>query len=174
MTDDTASSRYRRRIGVVLLVAAAYRLVFIFLFAMGPDEASYWTWSRQLDFGYVDHPPLVAWAIRGMATICGDHVWAPRLLACALAAGAAWNCYRVGTRLFNARVGFWSGTLYACCPMFSMAGGIMPLPEALLAYWMSLALRVGWRRSGSMRCSVVKPWSERSSTCQSRERSTSS
>jgi 4-amino-4-deoxy-L-arabinose transferase-like glycosyltransferase len=27
------------------------------------DEAYYWTWSRHLAYGYVDHPPMVAWTI---------------------------------------------------------------------------------------------------------------
>src|SRR5690606_6280548 len=27
------------------------------------DEAYYWLWSQQLDWGYFDHPPMVAWWI---------------------------------------------------------------------------------------------------------------
>lgn len=27
------------------------------------DEAYYWMWSRALDFGYFDHPPMIAWWI---------------------------------------------------------------------------------------------------------------
>ncbi|HEV2261352.1 MAG TPA: glycosyltransferase family 39 protein [Candidatus Rubrimentiphilum sp.] len=30
---------------------------------MTEDEAYYWLWSRHLDFGYMDHPPAVAWLI---------------------------------------------------------------------------------------------------------------
>ena len=29
------------------------------------DEAYYWTWSQQLALHYYDHPPLVAWLLRG-------------------------------------------------------------------------------------------------------------
>ncbi len=28
---------------------------------LAPDEAYYWNWSRHLDWGYFDHPPMVAW-----------------------------------------------------------------------------------------------------------------
>ena len=27
------------------------------------DEAQYWTWSQDLDFGYYSKPPLIAWII---------------------------------------------------------------------------------------------------------------
>src|SRR4029453_13289591 len=28
------------------------------------DEAQYWTWSRELSFGYFSKPPMIAWGIR--------------------------------------------------------------------------------------------------------------
>ena len=28
------------------------------------DEAQYWTWSRELSFGYFSKPPMIAWVIR--------------------------------------------------------------------------------------------------------------
>ena len=36
------------------------------------DEAQYWTWSRELAFGYFSKPPLIAWLIRGTSEICGN------------------------------------------------------------------------------------------------------
>ena len=36
------------------------------------DEAQYWTWSRELAFGYFSKPPMIAWVIRGATEICGD------------------------------------------------------------------------------------------------------
>jgi hypothetical protein len=34
------------------------------------DEAQYWLWGQQLDFGYYSKPPLIGWVIR-MATEIG-------------------------------------------------------------------------------------------------------
>ena len=31
------------------------------------DEAYYWLWAQRLDWGYLDHPPLIAWLC-----ICGS------------------------------------------------------------------------------------------------------
>lgn len=30
-------------------------------FALVPDEAVYWSWSRHIALGYFDHPPIIAW-----------------------------------------------------------------------------------------------------------------
>jgi 4-amino-4-deoxy-L-arabinose transferase-like glycosyltransferase len=46
-------------VGAVSLI----RLFAASRFPLTGDEAYYWTWSRHLAYGYVDHPPMVAWAI---------------------------------------------------------------------------------------------------------------
>lgn len=33
------------------------------------DEAQYWTWSRELAFGYFSKPPMIAWVIRGISDL---------------------------------------------------------------------------------------------------------
>ncbi len=40
-----------------------------------PDEAYYWLWSRHLDFGYFDHAPLIAWAIRLTTLFSQQELW---------------------------------------------------------------------------------------------------
>jgi len=47
---------------VVALVTLA-RAIAAFTIPLTGDEAYYWEWSRRLAFGYVDHPPMVAWTI---------------------------------------------------------------------------------------------------------------
>jgi Dolichyl-phosphate-mannose-protein mannosyltransferase len=42
------------------------------------DEAQYWTWSRDLAFGYFSKPPLIAWIIRAATDVCGDVEWCVR------------------------------------------------------------------------------------------------
>jgi 4-amino-4-deoxy-L-arabinose transferase-like glycosyltransferase len=47
----------------VVAVATAVRLFIAFHVPLTEDESYYWTWSRHLAYGYVDHPPMVAWLI---------------------------------------------------------------------------------------------------------------
>jgi 4-amino-4-deoxy-L-arabinose transferase-like glycosyltransferase len=52
-----------RPLVAVVALATAVRLFVAFHFPLTEDESYYWTWSRHLAFGYVDHPPMVAWLI---------------------------------------------------------------------------------------------------------------
>ena len=36
------------------------------------DEAQYWLWSQNLDFGYYSKPPLLAWFLRGYTDVFGS------------------------------------------------------------------------------------------------------
>jgi len=66
MTPDPAGGgdgQYRKALFVLLAVTAIFRLFYIQAVELAPDEAYYWTWSRNLQWGYYDHPPLVGFLI---------------------------------------------------------------------------------------------------------------
>jgi len=48
------------------------------------DELYYWAWSRQLQWSYYDHPPLVAYLIRISTGIFGQSLFGIRFFACLL------------------------------------------------------------------------------------------
>lgn len=50
-----------------IVLFAALHLGLATTFELGHDEAYYWLFSRQLDWGYFDHPPLVALLIRAFS-----------------------------------------------------------------------------------------------------------
>jgi len=54
-------------IGIILIA----RLVYILFLGLIPDETYYWDWSRELSFGYFDHPPMIAWIIHLSTTVFG-------------------------------------------------------------------------------------------------------
>ena len=57
------SLSYQRRALLLVGVVLVLRLIYAALFAKNPigDEAYYWDWSRQLDYGYYSKPPFIAW-----------------------------------------------------------------------------------------------------------------
>lgn len=58
-----------------LLFAKALILAFVILHAgigLGPDEAQYWTWSQDLDWGYYSKPPGIAWEIALGTSLFGN------------------------------------------------------------------------------------------------------
>lgn len=52
------------KIAHVVIMWLAANLVCAFFFLLYSDEAYYTLFSRQLDFGYFDHPPMIAFMIR--------------------------------------------------------------------------------------------------------------
>ncbi len=48
------------------------RLVLCAILPLAPDEAYYWVWSRDLQGGYLDHPPMVALFIRAGTLLAGE------------------------------------------------------------------------------------------------------
>jgi len=65
---------YLLRLLVCLGALLALRLVAVYAAKtdLVLDEAQYWTWSRELAFGYFSKPPMIAWLIRGTSEICGN------------------------------------------------------------------------------------------------------
>ncbi len=146
------TTNYTRCTLLVLAVAAAYRALIFVWFGPGPDEAFYWLWSRRLDLGYVEHPPLIAYALALMRTLFGENPAGWRLLADASACGTGWCLFATGRAMFTPRVGFWAAAAHAASPALSMAGGSILIPETLLVFWVTLALYLAARllRSGRL------------------------
>ena len=58
----------RRFLFTGALIYILINLIQSFLMPLINDEAYYWVWSRQMDWGYFDHPPMVAlWIKAGFA-----------------------------------------------------------------------------------------------------------
>lgn len=74
---------YISRAWAVLLIALLQLVLHLWVAAHDNffrDEFYYIAASRHLDFGYVDFPPLVAWATAGVRLVLGDSLVALRLL----------------------------------------------------------------------------------------------
>lgn len=72
--------------GGMLAGLTLLRLLIAALLPVTPDEAYYWVWSRHLQAGYLDHPPLVALCIRLGTIFFGPTALGIRLLTPLLAA----------------------------------------------------------------------------------------
>ena len=64
---------------IVLLLLKIGALNFT-TFNLFGDEAQYWLWSKNIDFGYFSKPPLLAWAIRVYTEVLGESFVSLKLL----------------------------------------------------------------------------------------------
>lgn len=100
------------------------------------DEAQYWFWAQDLEFGYFSKPPLLAWVIASSTSVCGsDSAFCVRLAAPILHTVTAILVYLSAKRLFDSRVGFWSGFIYATLPAVSLSSTIISTDVPLLLCW---------------------------------------
>jgi len=57
---------------IFCLTALKIYSVFSTTFGLFGDEAQYWLWSQDLDFGYLSKPPLIAWVLYFFTSLFGD------------------------------------------------------------------------------------------------------
>jgi 4-amino-4-deoxy-L-arabinose transferase-like glycosyltransferase len=70
----------RQWLGVVAVIAAmtVMRIIYACALDLRTDEAYYWTWSKESVLSFLDHPPMIAWFIRGGTAIFGDTTFGVR------------------------------------------------------------------------------------------------
>jgi hypothetical protein len=138
---DAAAASRARTLYVGVAVVTAVRILYLFVNgrALDPDEAQYWSWSRELELGYVTKPPLVAWAIRVSTVVLGNTEPAIRVLAPLAYAVASLAIYGAARRRETEHVATWAALTLLLAPGVTFSASIMSTDPLLLAFW-SLAL----------------------------------
>ncbi|MEN9891006.1 MAG: hypothetical protein RLY78_1301, partial [Pseudomonadota bacterium] len=144
-------------LAVVLMLVLALRLLLMRHTGAGlhVDEAQYWLWSRELQWGYHSKPPGIAALIAWSTALWGDEVIGVRALAMAchpLAAAVLWRLAHdsaagaagrgrdsAGAR----RAGHWALALFLCSPLSGLLGLVATTDAPLLLCW-SAALLALW------------------------------
>jgi len=104
------------------------------------DEAQYWVWSQDLDFGYFSKPPMLAWIIRASTEICGsDRAFCIRISAPIIHTITSIFVFLSARELFDTKTGFWAGIIFALLPAVSLSATIISTDVPLLMFW-SIAL----------------------------------
>lgn len=146
MSSILPDSTYHRR--AILLVAGVliFRLIYAALFAVNPagDEAYYWDWGRQLDYGYYSKPPFIAWLYAFVDWIGGGSLFAFRAMAAVLGTLSVLVLYRLVIDLFDIKTAWVALLLGITAPSNSVLSFFLTIDAPLVACW-SLAL-LGFHR----------------------------
>lgn len=119
---------------VIRYVGLHYSVVDLFF-----DESQYWSWSRDLAFGYFSKPPLLAWIIAASSAVCGDGEACVRAASPILYFVTSLLIYAIAEELYDARVAFWSALTFALLPGVVFSNRIISTDVPLLLCW-ALAL----------------------------------
>lgn len=126
-------------IGVGLLTIVRTLAIFLTPLELYPDEAQYWLWSRNLDFGYYSKPPMVAWVIWLTTQIGGDAEPWLRLGAPLLHGATALVVHRIARRLYGGWAGLAATAVYALMPGVQLSSGVIGT-DAPLLFFLSLTI----------------------------------
>jgi len=127
--------RYIQISWIIIGMITALRLLFAGAFALVPDEAYYWQWSRYLSPGYHDHPPMIAWLIYLATALFGHHEMAVRLPSVLCLAATSIYLMKFAQHWFGGRSALLTTILVHSILAFN-AGGIIATPDSpLMAAW---------------------------------------
>ncbi len=129
---------------LALLALTAVRLLVAGLAPLSPDEAYYWTWSRALAPGYLDHPPMVALWVRAGTALAGDTRIGVRLLApLAAALGSALLWRAAEDILPGRRAGVPAAALLNATLLLGVGAVTMTPDTPLLFFWCAALAALG-------------------------------
>jgi dolichol-phosphate mannosyltransferase len=128
---DTSLPTWAVAIGVI----AALRGLAALIIPVLPEEAYHWTYARHLDFGYYDHPPLIAWMIWAGRALLGDTAAGIRLLPWLASIGMSIAAARTARRLYGEAAAAWTAILLGLEPA-TFLGSSFGVPDSgLLLFW---------------------------------------
>ena len=120
----------------LVLVAVARSLAIVMSpLELGVDEAQYWLWSTEFDFGYYTKPPLTSWIIGASHAVFGHHVWAVRLPAPWLHLATALLLWRAGCWLGGDGAGRWAALLWTSLPAVAVGSFVISTDTPMLLFW---------------------------------------
>ena len=146
-------TRFRTRLGLLVLAVTIVRLLAARWIPLTEDEAYYRLWAQHLHLGYYDHPPMIAWWARAGMTLAGDNPLGMRLIPVLAAGLATWLVADI-TRSLGAKpeTGLRAAVWYNATSTIGV-GGILATPDApaclfwVLTLWSLAKVWAGGRAS---------------------------
>jgi len=119
----------------ILTYVLILKVIFMGSVNLIPEEAYYWNYAQHLDWGYLDHPPMVAWLIWLSTAIFGKSELSVRLPAYVCWIVAAIFMFRLTLNLYDRPAAFRTILLLAVLPIYFGLGFFMTPDAPLYAAW---------------------------------------
>ena len=123
-------------------IAFIIKIIAIFYtnFNLFGDEAQYWTWSQNLDFGYYSKPPLLPWVIRIFTILLGDSFEILKIIPIGIYIFTSYIISLISYELYqNKNLAVISGIAFYLLPAVSFSSFLLSTDILLIFFW-SLAL----------------------------------
>ena len=104
------------------------------------DEAQYWLWSQNLDFGYYSKPPLLPWIIALVCSIFGNSIFVIKMISVFIYCLIAYIVFLISKKLVNSsELSFLTAISFFLIPAVSFSSFLISTDILLILFW-SLAL----------------------------------
>ncbi len=121
---------------LLVLVVTALRIAALPLLPIFFDEAQYWTWSRDIDWGYFSKPPIVAWLIWLTTEPWGQYSpFFVKLSAPILYGISTVFIYHLGSTLSSRKVGTLGGIFFLTLPITTLGSAFISADAPLVFFW---------------------------------------
>ena len=134
--------------GVRFVVGATLIRLLVGAFVpLFPDETYYWEWSRNLAFGYFDHPPLIALLVSGGTLIFGDTALGVRFLPILAGTGCTLAVMHMARALGGDAAARLGAVTFTVMPIVAV-GSVLATPDAPMLCAMAWAIYAVLRALG--------------------------
>ncbi len=103
--------------------------------SLSVDEAQYWDWSNNLDFGYFSKPPFIAWIIASTTYFFGIAEWSIRLSSPIIHLLIAVLIWHISKSVYDIKVANFITLIWATLPLTSFGSLIISTDTPLLLFW---------------------------------------
>ena len=161
-TPPPSAPRPLRLLDLSVLYLAGAEVIWIlaaFWIPLFPDEMYYWEWSRHLAAGYFDHPPAIAWLIRGGTLLLGSTAIGVRLPSIICGMIAALGVQASAGEIGGVEARVRATAIFVTLPLLSGVF-ILATPDAPLLAAVSWALYAVLRatRPGQLPAASIRWW----------------
>ena len=159
--NEMKSHGFRRWTLAFLMGVLILRGWFHFFASPLPDEAYYWLWGQNLDWGYFDHPPLQAWAQALSSWLFGTSKAALRAPTVASSLVVAFVVLRLSRKLLPESEARWPLLLAVFISPLYFIFLSMAFNDHLMIAALSLAGLWAFEEAMSLRNPQAKPYAPR-------------
>ena len=138
-------------VAAVVFVLALLRIAVGAQAGLSFDESYYTFWSTNLQVGYLDHPPAVAWLIAAGRGLFGDNTVGVRFFAVACGLATSVALYRTAALLADRATAAMAALLYNVTPVMGLGFIITPDPPSALFWTATLWAVAEFMASGRRR-----------------------
>jgi hypothetical protein len=148
-----------RAVFVIFIAIFILRAVFALSIGFVDDDAYHWTWTKDLDWSYFDHPGMIAWLEYLSTAVFGDTRLGIRLPSFVCFAFVIYWSWKFTRELFDPWAATFASMIFLWTPLWGFGGFVSSPEPPFIVLWV-LAAWVFWQgvREDGERWSLKKTW----------------